>query len=76
MEDSETIKEIVNQAVVQAATVPMMAFRDIETGPWPATMPNNMRNRGKKMKDWYWNSKDSTGMYQIGMWNCNISNLK
>ena len=40
MADSEGIKEVVNQVVVQAATVVMMAFWDTEKGPWPATTPN------------------------------------
>ena len=38
--DSESIKEIVNEAAVQAGTVVMMAFSDIDTGTQPATMQN------------------------------------
>ena len=39
MADSDSIKEIVNEVAVQVATAVMMAFRDTETGPWPATTP-------------------------------------
>ena len=38
MADSESIKEIVKQAAVQE-------FRDSETGPWLATMPNQWENQ-------------------------------
>ena len=34
----ESIKEIVNQAAIQVAAAVMMAFRDTESRPWPATM--------------------------------------
>ena len=40
MADSESIKEIVNEMAMQEATTVMMAFRDTETGPQPATMQN------------------------------------
>ena len=40
MADSESIKEIVNQTVTQGATAVMVAFRDTETGPQPATIQN------------------------------------
>ena len=40
MADSESIKEIINQVAVQVAIVVMVAFRDTETGPWPATIQN------------------------------------
>ena len=40
MAPSQGIKERVNQAAIQAATVVMMAFRDTETGPQPVTTPN------------------------------------
>ena len=40
MADYESIKEIENPVAMQAATVVMMAFRDTETGPQPATAPN------------------------------------
>ena len=33
MAESEGIRETVNQEVVQAGTVVMMAFRDVDTGP-------------------------------------------
>ena len=48
MADSEIIKEIVNQAVMQAATVVMMAFRHTETGPQPAKMPNQPENQRQR----------------------------
>ena len=41
MADSDKIKEIVNQA----DRVVMMAFRDTETGPQPATAPNQQENQ-------------------------------
>ena len=44
---SESIKEIVNQVAVQAATAVMIAFRDTETGPWPAVMTNQWENQRK-----------------------------
>ena len=44
MADSESKKEIVNQGTIQAATVFMMVFRDTETGPLPAMMPNQWEN--------------------------------
>ena len=40
MADSDSIKELINQAAVQAATAVMVVFRDTETGPWSATMQN------------------------------------
>ena len=51
MADSDNIEEIVNQAAMHAATAVMMAFKDTETGPWLATIPNqwekqSQRNRG------------------------------
>ena len=39
MADSKSIK-IVNQVAMQVATAVMMAFRDTETGPKPATTQN------------------------------------
>ena len=38
MEESEGIKEIVNQVAMQAETVVMMLRRDVEAGPWLTTM--------------------------------------
>ena len=40
MEDSGSIREIVNQAAVQAARVVVKAFRDIETESQPAPTQN------------------------------------
>ena len=45
MADSDSMNKIVNQAAMQAATVAMMAFRDTEIEPWPATMPNQQENQ-------------------------------
>ena len=33
MAESESIKEVVNHTVIQAATVVIMTFRDTDTGP-------------------------------------------
>ena len=43
MAGSESIKEIVNQVAIQAATAVMMAFRDTEMGPWLATTKNQQQ---------------------------------
>ena len=40
MADSECIKEVVNQAAMQATSADMMAFRDMDTWFQPATTPN------------------------------------
>ena len=48
MADFESIKEIVNQVAVHAAIVVMMAFRDTETGPQPATMSNQWENQRQR----------------------------
>ena len=45
MADPQSIREIVNQIAVQPPIVVMMAFRDTETGPWPAAMPNKWGNQ-------------------------------
>ena len=37
MANSESIKEIVNQVAIQAATAVFMAFRATGTGLWPGT---------------------------------------
>ena len=36
------------QAIMQTATVVMMAFIDTETGPWPAKMPNQSENQRQR----------------------------
>ena len=46
--DSESIKEIVNQVAVQAATAVIMAFRDTEIGHQPATMPDQSENKRQR----------------------------
>ena len=50
MADSESIKEIVKQVVMQAATVVMIAFRDKEMGPQSATTPNQWKSEAKKWR--------------------------
>ena len=45
MEDSESIKEIVNQVAMQAATGITMAFKDTDVALWPATMLNHYENQ-------------------------------
>ena len=52
MADSESIKEIVNEVTVQAATMVMMAFRDTDTGPCLATMPNQHKGQKQEMEGW------------------------
>ena len=51
MVDSENIKEVVNQAAVQAVIAVMMPLRDTETGPQPTTVmshkePHRQRHNG------------------------------
>ena len=48
MKDSESIKEIVNQAAMQTATVVIMTFRDTETGPQPAPLQNQWESQRQK----------------------------
>ena len=48
MADSENIKEILNQVAVQEATLVTMAFRDTETGPWPATIQNWLETKRQR----------------------------
>ena len=48
MAESESIKDIVNQAAKQADTVVMMAFKDTDTGPWPAIMPSQCQNQRQR----------------------------
>ena len=48
MADSASIKEIVNQVAVQAATVVMMAVRDTETVPLPATTSNQLETQRQR----------------------------
>ena len=48
MADSACIKEIVNQAAVHAATLVMMAFRDTQTGPQPATLQNQWKTQRQR----------------------------
>ena len=70
MKDSESIKEIVNQVVVQVAMLVMQALRDTNTAPEPATMPNQWKIRDKEMKGRGQLSQDLSGAYQIGVLNC------
>ena len=39
--ESEGIMEIVNQVAIQAATLVMMALRDVEAGPWVTTVASH-----------------------------------
>ena len=48
MAHSGVIKERVNQAAVQAATVVMMAFRNTEIGPWPTTILNQWQTQRQR----------------------------
>ena len=48
MPNFESIKEIVIQAAMQAATAVIMAFRDTETGPWPVRTPNQWENQRQR----------------------------
>ena len=66
MADSESIKEIVYQVAVQAATTVMMTFRDTETGPWLATTPNQWKNQRQRNGQlvleklrFYWDAPDN-----------------
>ena len=68
--------EIVNQVVMQAATVVMMTFRDTETGPHPATTPNQWDSQRQRNGGLMVESQDSIGACQISMLNCYIFNLK
>ena len=51
MADPENMKEIVNQAAMQAETLVMMIFRDTTTGPWPAITPIFERHKDRNMGD-------------------------
>ena len=44
----QSIKEIVNQVTVPAATAVMMAFRDTDTGPQLATTPHQWKNQRQR----------------------------
>ena len=53
MADSDSIKEIINQAAMQAATVVMMAFRDTDAVPQPSMMQYQHENWGKGIEGWW-----------------------
>ena len=48
MVDSESIKEIVNQAAMEAAAVVMMAFMDAEIGLLIVAMQNQLETQGQR----------------------------
>ena len=52
MADSESIKETVNQAAVQASTVVIIAIKDTDTGPWMAPTPDQHENQRQEMEGW------------------------
>ena len=61
MADFKSIREIVNQVTVQAATVVMIVFRDTETGPQRATAPNQQERQRKRHRGPILERPNSTG---------------
>ena len=47
MENSEGIKETVNQTAMQTALAVMMAFKDTEPGLWPAKPQISKRHKDR-----------------------------
>ena len=66
MVDAESIKEIVNQVAMQAATEDMMPFRDTKNrNPGQLQYQSRGKIRGKGIKSCYLRSQDLKGMVRI-----------
>ena len=67
MAESEGIKDLVKQVVIQMATAVMMAFRNTEAGPLLTTTAIHRELQGKGTVNQYLKIPHSTGMLRRGM---------
>ena len=71
MAESEGIRELVNQAAVQAATAAMMVLRDVEAGPQLTTRASH--RKPEREREIYsrpvLKSQYLTGLLRTGTWN-------
>ena len=65
--DSESIKEIVNQVAIQAATAVMLHSQTQRQDFSQLEHQTSGKTRHKRMEGWSWKSQYLNGTHQIGM---------